>query len=315
MSADSPGTVAVIGAGTIGLSWAVLFAAHGWSVHIQDPRPDLEEAVAGGLRQFAPTLLEPVAAEVLERRVRVHTELGAAVNTVDLVQENGPEDLGFKQRLFADLAAAAPAGALLASSTSGLQPSDIAEHLADAAAARVVVAHPFNPPHLLPLVEVVAGSRTSPDAVERAMALYRGLGKVPVHVRKETPGFVANRLQSAMFREAVDLVLRGVVTPAELDTVVTESVGPRWATGGPFLSYHLGGGPGGFRHFLEHLGPGMARRWRDLGTPELTDEVIARLVEATEGAYAGQDYADLTRARDLREIAVLNARAQARTDT
>jgi ketoreductase RED1 len=312
MTGSTPGTVAVIGAGTIGLSWTTLFAAHGWTVRVSDPRPDLAEAVAEGLRRFAPTLLEPAGPDRLAGLVHVYPGPAEAVADADLVQENGPEDLEFKQRLFADLAEAAPPGALLASSTSGLQPSDISARLSDAAAGRMLVAHPFNPPHLLPLVEVVGGARTTEDTIDRALGFYRGFGKAPVRVRRETPGFVANRLQSALFREAVDLVLRGVVTPGELDTVVTESLGPRWATGGPFLSFHLGGGPGGFRHFLEHLGPGMARRWNDLGRPELTGEVAQRLIAATEHEYGARDYAELTHARDVEEIAVLTARDTAR---
>ncbi|WP_414945174.1 3-hydroxyacyl-CoA dehydrogenase NAD-binding domain-containing protein [Amycolatopsis sp. cmx-11-32] len=311
MTESTSGTVAVIGAGTIGLSWMTLFAAHGWTVRVHDPRPDLATAVADGLRQFGPTLLEPADPDRLARLVHVHTEAAEAVADADLVQENGPEDLEFKQRLFAELAEAAPPGALLASSTSGLQPSDISARLTEAGAGRMLVAHPFNPPHLLPLVEIVGGARTTEDTLTRAADVYRTLGKVPVRIRKETSGFVANRLQSALFREAVDLVLRGVVTPAEVDTIVTESLGPRWATGGPFLTFHLGGGPGGFRHFFEHLGPGMVRRWKDLGSPELTDEAARRLVEATEDEYGTHDYAELTRARDVQEIAVLSARARA----
>ena len=301
-------SVAVIGAGTIGLSWTTLFAARGWTVHVHDPRPDTASVVAEGLRQFGPTLPEPVPPDELATRVHLHDELADAVRDVDLVQENGPEDIDLKRRLFADIGAAAPDTAPLASSTSGLRPSDIAAKLPDDVAARLIVAHPFNPPHLLPLVEIVAGERTAAATVDGAVELYRSLGKVPVRIHREVPGFVANRLQAALFREAVDLVLRGVVTPAELDTVVTESLGPRWATGGPFLSFHLGGGPGGFRHFLEHLGPGLAGQWRALGTPELTPATVARLVEATERDYGGHDYTELTKARDLQEIAVLAAR-------
>lgn len=309
MSDQPSGTVAVIGAGTIGLSWTTLFAAAGWTVRVQDPRPDLDEAVHDGLEQFAPALREPAEASEVATRVRTHTELADAVDGVDVVQENGPENLEFKRELFSNLEHAAPAGALLASSTSGLQASDIARDLGDGGGARMLVAHPFNPPHLLPLVEIVPGGRTEPGTVDRAAALYRSLGKTPVVIRKETSGFVANRLQAALFREAVHLVLQGVLSPGELDTVVTEALGPRWATAGPFLSYHLGGGPGGFRHLLEHLGPGMAARWDDLGAPELTQQTIDTLSDLVDRDLPDASYEQLTRQRDRQERAVLHARA------
>jgi ketoreductase RED1 len=237
-------------------------------------------------------------------------DLEAAVTGADVVQENGPEVLELKQDLFARIEAAAPAAALLLSSTSGLMPSEMAARMHDP--GRLVVGHPFNPPHVVPLVEVVPGPQTPEATVRAAAEFYRSLGKVPVVLRKEVGGFVANRLQSALFRESVSLVLDGVVTPEELDQVVTESVGVRWATAGPFESYHLGGGPGGIRHLLEHLGPGMARRWKDLGQPELTAEVVEQLSSATEQRFAGQEHADRARQRDDVQLAVLAAREAAR---
>lgn len=302
------GTVALIGAGTIGLSWATLFAAHDWQVRLTDPRPDLEHTVDEAVRQFA-TSLSQDAGDLL-RRITLVADLEAAVDGVDVVQENGPENLEFKQDLFARIEKAAPTSALLLSSTSGLMPSDMGATMSEP--GRVVVGHPFNPPHVVPLVEVVPGGQTPPETAQAAADLYRSLGKVPVVLRKEIGGFVANRLQSALFRESVNLVLQGVVTPEELDQVVTESVGPRWATAGPFESYHLGGGPGGIRHLLEHLGPGMVRRWADLGKPELTPEVVEQISTATEARFADQDYATRTAERDRLQLAVLAARAAAR---
>lgn len=237
-------------------------------------------------------------------------DLEAAVSGVDVVQENGPERLDLKQELFARIEAAAPPEALLLSSTSGLMPSDMGADLT--APGRVVVGHPFNPPHVVPLVEVVPGAQTPAATVEAAAAFYRSLGKVPVVLHKEIGGFVANRLQSALFRESVHLVLEGVVTPEELDQVVTESVGVRWATAGPFESYHLGGGPGGIRNLLEHLGPGMQERWRTLGQPELTPELVDRVSTSTEERFADQPYEQRTAARDRAQLAVLAAREAAR---
>jgi ketoreductase RED1 len=300
-----------IGAGTIGVSWTVLHAAHGHEVTVTDPREDLDEAVREGVRRFAPALGAD-AGELLDR-VRTEPDLAAAVGNAEIVQEQGPERLAVKQDIFTTAGAAAPADALLLTSTSGIVASDIAAGLDADVAARLVVAHPFNPPHLLPLVELVAGERTAPETVERAAAFLRAVGRDPVVEHREVSGFVANRLQSALFREAVSLVRRGVVSPEELDRVVTGSLGPRWATGGPFLSFHLGGGPGGLRHMLTHLGPGMSRRWADLGNPTLDDETVEALVAGTEAAY-GTDYDRLTGTRDRAQVAVLRARGPEGTE-
>src|ERR1700712_1082219 len=285
--------VTEVGAGTIGVSWTTLLAARGHDVVVTDPRPDLVEVVDTGVRQFAPSLgADP---DQVLRRVRCEPDL--------------------ERSLFARIGRAAPDDALLLSSTSGILPTTIARDLDDAVAARLLVAHPFNPPHLLPLVEVVAGERTAEDTVTRAAEFLRGVGKDPVVLHREVPGFVGNRLQSALFREAVHLVRTGVVDAAELDRVVTGALGPRWATGGPFLSFHLGGGPGGLRHMLAHLGPGMARRWRDLGDPTLDDETVDALSTAAEAAYGTDRYAQLTEARDRAQGAVLRARELDGTDT
>jgi ketoreductase RED1 len=311
MSGVTQRTAAVVGAGTIGLSWAALFAAHGMQVTVTDPRPDLEEvlertigaiagALPGGRRQPADLLA----------LISVVDDVETAVTGADVVQENGPENLEFKRELFVRVEQAAPREALLLSSTSGLMPTDMSQDMTEP--GRVLVGHPFNPPHVVPLIEVVPGQQTPPDAVEAAVAFYTALGKRPVVLHKEIGGFVANRLQSALFRECVHLVLSGVVTAEELDTVVTESVGVRWATAGPFQSYHLGGGPGGIRHLLEHLGPGMRRRWDDLGRPELTPETVDLLSRATEERFAGRTYDELAEERDRLQLAVLAAREAAR---
>ncbi|MCW2666184.1 MAG: 3-hydroxyacyl-CoA dehydrogenase [Frankiales bacterium] len=311
MSGVTQRTAAVVGAGTIGLSWAALFAAHGMQVTVTDPRPDLEEvlertigaiagALPGGRRQPADLLA----------LISVVDDVETAVTGADVVQENGPENLEFKRELFVRVEQAAPREALLLSSTSGLMPTDMSQDMTEP--GRVLVGHPFNPPHVVPLIEVVPGQQTPPDAVEAAVAFYTALGKRPVVLHQEIGGFVANRLQSALFRECVHLVLSGVVTAEELDTVVTESVGVRWATAGPFQSYHLGGGPGGIRHLLEHLGPGMRRRWDDLGRPELTPETVDLLSRATEERFAGRTYDELAEERDRLQLAVLAAREAAR---
>ena len=308
---ESNRSVAVIGAGTIGLSWATLFAAHGMQVRIADPRPDVDEVLQQAVRQFARALPGgPREPHELLALVEVSPDLETAVAGADVIQENGPERIDFKRELFAQVEQWAPADALILSSTSGLMPTDLARDMSTA--GRLLVGHPFNPPHVVPLVEVVPGAQTPAAGAAAAADFYRSLGKVPVVLRKEIGGFVANRLQSALFRESVNLVLQGVVTPEELDQVVTESVGVRWATAGPFESYHLGGGPGGLRHLLEHLGPGMAKRWKDLGQPELTPELVDQVSSDTEARFADAPYDVRTAERDRVQLAVLAAREAAR---
>ena len=301
-------TAAVIGAGTIGLSWTALFAAHGLTVRVSDPRPDLAEAVDEALARSAPQLAaRGLDVTGLAGRVHLAADVTEAVRDADVVQENGPERVAFKQDLFATLAREAPGHALLLSSSSAIPSTEFTRELADAAAARVLIGHPFNPPHLLPLVEVVPGERTGEDAVKAAADFYTSVGRTPVVERKEIPGFVGNRLQNALSREAVYLVEQGVVTPEELDTVMTNSLGLRWATVGPFLGSHLGGGPGGYRHLAEHIGASMKRMWADLGTPSQNDAQQERLIAAVEQAYGSSTYPDLTETRDRRQLAVLSA--------
>ncbi|MBF6507395.1 3-hydroxyacyl-CoA dehydrogenase NAD-binding domain-containing protein [Saccharopolyspora hirsuta] len=298
-------TVAVVGAGTIGLSWAALFAANGIEVRITDPREDLAEAVRAALPPLAASI--PGAdVDDLRSRIRVTGDLAEAVADVDLVQENGPERLEFKQQLFAEIARLAPESAVLASSSSGIIATAIAAELPDSAAERLLIAHPFNPPQVVPLVEIVPGERTAEPVAEAAVEFYRALGKTPVRLRKEIPGFVANRLQSAIMQESISLVLQGVVDVDELDTVMKASLGGRYATVGPFESFHLGGGPGGIRHMMAHLGVGMAERWKDLGHPQLTEDGIATISDQTEAAYgAGPDaYLERSELRDRKQNAI-----------
>ncbi|ROS41893.1 3-hydroxyacyl-CoA dehydrogenase NAD-binding domain-containing protein [Amycolatopsis thermoflava] len=280
--------IAVIGAGTIGLSWAALFAAHGHEVRVSDPRPDLAEAL-GGLD------------------VQIAGSVGEAVRDVDVVQENGPERVDFKRELFARLVAEAPAHALLLSSSSAIPSS---EFTADIDGSRVLIGHPFNPPHIMPLVEVVPNPRTNEEAVREAVEFYRSLGRVPVVERKEVPGFVGNRLQNALQREAIHLVQEGVVDPAGLDEVVVNSLGLRWAAVGPFLGAHLGGGPGGYRHLATHIGASMQRITPGQPDPAATERVIA----AVEKAYGDKAYTELAAERDRKQLAILAARGQGDTE-
>lgn len=294
----------IVGGGVIGVSWAGLMAAHGLDVVVSDPAPGIEDTVRAGLAGLIPALRElGLPADGLQDRVTFQADLALAVAEADVVQENGPERLELKHRIWATIEQNAPAEALLLTSTSGIPATDIAVALEHP--ERLVVGHPFNPPHLVPLVEVVPGQATSPEVVARAVEFYRGLGKKPIVLGKEVPGFVANRLQAAIFRECVHLVAEGVVTEQELDEVVTSSLGQRWAVSGPFLSFHLGGGPGGLPHFLEHLGPGLRKRWGQLGTPDL-DEATVKLLSEQAAGFGGT-VEELAEARDTAQIAVMKA--------
>ncbi|MFI1183397.1 3-hydroxyacyl-CoA dehydrogenase NAD-binding domain-containing protein [Streptomyces sp. NPDC020799] len=300
-------TAAVVGAGTIGLAWTTLFLAHGLDVRVNSHRPDAEAAVRAGVGLFAPTLPGgPADPAELLARVTVEPDVAKAVAGADVVQENLREDLETKQRFFADVEHTAPGHALLLSSTSSLRTDDIGALMADP--GRLMIGHPFNPAHLIPLVEIIPGTRTDPDAVTRAAGFYSSLGKTPVAVRGPVTGTVANRLQSALFREAVHLVLEGVLTVDEVDAVVTASLGPRWAAVGPFRAFHLGGGRGGLRRMLSTAGPRMAAEWRHhLGSPELDASAVELLVSQAESAFGGGSYERLVTERDARQVAVLRA--------
>ncbi|GAA0395034.1 3-hydroxyacyl-CoA dehydrogenase family protein [Streptomyces luteireticuli] len=300
---------AVIGGGVIGISWAGLFLAHGLDVVVSDPRPDAEEQVLAGLAEIAPALAElGLLTEDLTSRLRFEPDLARAVADADIVQENGPERLAVKQEIWKAVEQAAPDRALLATSTSGIPATAIAEAMRQP--ERLVVGHPFNPPHLVPLVEVVPGERTSAQTLRRAHAFYTALGKKPQILRKEIPGFVANRLQSALFRECVHLVAEGVVTEAELDEIVTDSIGLRWAAAGPFRTFHLGGGPGGLPHFLRHLGRAMEEAWPGLGSPAFDAATVARLTEQAEQAFGNAPVGELAARRDRAQIALMRALAK-----
>ncbi|MET8833217.1 3-hydroxyacyl-CoA dehydrogenase NAD-binding domain-containing protein [Micromonospora sp. NPDC004540] len=305
------GAVTVVGTGTIGLGWIALFAAHGLPVRVNSRRPDADRVVWAALEMFAPALPgapDPVA---LHDSITFEPDLARAVADADVVSENAPDDLELKQELFAAVEESG-SRALLLSSTSKLVPDDLGARMKDP--GRLVVAHPFNPPHLVPLVEVVAGVATDAAAVDEAMAFLRSVGRHPVLLRRALPAFAANRLQSALLRECIHLVVEGVVTVPELDEVVTHSIGLRWATMGPFQAFHLGGGEGGLRRWLSHLGSGLEQGWRQLGTPAMTDETRELLVTQTEQAYGDRTYAGLVAERDRLHLTVLDALARARAE-
>lgn len=285
-------TVAIVGAGSIGASWAALALARGLDVVATDPATGAEAR----LRENLGLRLEELGVEAAPERTRFTSDAADAVAGADLVLECGPERLDLKCELFEVLDAAAAPDVLLASSSSGLAPSAFQSGCRHP--ERVLVTHPFNPPHLVPLVEVVGGGLTSEEALESAMAVMRHLGKRPIRLRRELPGHVANRLQAALWREAYHLVGEGVVSVTDLDLAISSGPGLRWALLGPFATQHLSGGPGGLEHVLEHLGPPMVEWWDDLGSPELTPELVDKLVAGVREELGGRED-EVLAARDL----------------
>ncbi|MFD8985894.1 3-hydroxyacyl-CoA dehydrogenase NAD-binding domain-containing protein [Streptomyces sp. NPDC059564] len=306
MSQEETRVVTVIGAGTIGLGWIALFLGYGLTVRVNSRREDAPRIVAEGLALFAPYLPEGCGDPAgFAERLSFEPDLERAVADAGVIVENAPENLELKQELYERIGKAAPASALLLSSTSTLSPDDMGARMADS--SRLVVGHPFNPPHVVPLVEVVAGERTSEAAVEEAVLFFESVGRVPVVLHKPILAFAANRLQSALLRESVHLVREGVVTLEELDRVVTHSIGLRWATVGPFLAFHLGGGQGGLRKWLGTLGSGLERGWEQLGRPPMDDETIRSLIEQAEAAYGSKTYEEHVKERDAKQTAILRS--------
>ena len=299
--------VAVLGTGTIGASWAAFFLSRGLSVAASDPASHAE----GFLRHFIetawPTLerlgLHPGADPA---RLTFTPDPVAAVEGAGWVQENGPERIDVKVALFEQIGAALPPEAIIASSSSTLLPTAMQARCRHP--ERLVLGHPFNPPHLIPLVEVVGGERTSPEAVDRAMAFYAAIGKHPIRLLKEMPGHVSNRLQAAIWREAAYLVEQGVVSVEDVDAAVSHGPGLRWAIMGPILTYHLGGGAGGLRYLMDHIG--VAQLWPDLGTPAMTPAFEQSLIDGVVAEAGGKPVADLAAARDRKLVAILEGLRQ-----
>jgi 3-hydroxyacyl-CoA dehydrogenase len=296
--------VAVIGTGTIGASWTSWFLARGLDVVATDPQPDAEAALRRAVDAHWPVLSRMgLAPGATPDRLRWASSIEATVDGADFVQENGPERLAAKHDIFRRMDAAAPADTILASSSSTLMPSDM--QATCARPGRVVLGHPFNPPHLIPLVEVVGGRLTDPEAVDRAIAFYREVGKHPIRLKREINGHIANRLQAALWREAFHLLLEDVADVADIDAAIAHGPGLRWALLGPFLNLHLSGGAGGMRHMLDHLGPPIAGMWADLGTPEMTDSVKAAVIAGTDAELSTLDPAAMVAARDAVLTALL----------
>lgn len=307
------GHVAIIGTGVIGSSWAALFAAHGDAVVASDPRPDVADQLRRDVEQCWPSLVRQglVADGASPELVSVAASAGAAAEGASFVQENAPERLDVKLDLYGELDAAAAPGVVIASSSSGLMATQLQQgcpHHPE----RVLIGHPFNPPHLVPLVEVVGGEATTDDAIEQAMAIYTSIGKSPIRIRAELPGHVTNRLQAALWREAYWLVEQGVASVADIDRAISSGPGLRWALLGPFATQHLSGGEGGMAHVLEHLGPPMVEWWGTFRSAEWTPEFRAAVVAGVDAELTGIDQRAMGAERDqlLEELIVAKAHAQ-----
>jgi carnitine 3-dehydrogenase len=299
-------TVAVIGAGLIGCSWAALFAASGRTVYVYDSRPEAGAAVTNFWTSVKPTLIELGLAHVeTEPDLRFTTSLAEAVSNADFIQENIPERLDAKLRLYQDIEPHMKHDAIVATSSSGFKLSDL--QAGWEAPDRMIIAHPFNPPHLIPLVELYANERTAQDVLPRARAFYENVGKVTITLEREVLAHVANRLQAALWREAISLVSEGVASLKDIDTAVSAGPGLRWAIMGPHLLLNLGGGEGGLRAYCEQFRESYHLWWEDLGNPKLTDETIDKLVKGLHEEIDGRDYLDLRRERDAKLVAVLRA--------
>ena len=288
--------VLVLGVGTIGSSWGAWFCYQGLPVWLVDPGRDpalIHDDVESKLIQLRHS---GIPGAQVEGRCLILQSMEGLPGDIGFVQESTSESLAAKQCLIQDVEAFIPPSTVIASSTTSLKSTDLQSDCTHP--ERVLVGHPFNPPHLLPLVEVVAGTRTSDDATDWAMDFYRACKKFPVRVRKEVTGHVANRLTSALFREAVYLLAEGVATAAELDDVMTHGPGLRWALQGPWLTYHLGGGSGGIQAYLEHLGDTHSARWKDLGSPDLDECTRQMIVDQVLDAYGGQPVGKWATERD-----------------
>lgn len=291
--------IAIIGAGTIGISFVKLhlkYSPEPVAITICDTRPDLEEHVSLNLQ--SPDQKRSSST------VKTTKSISEAVSDANIVQEQGPENLAFKAKIWLQIEEHAPATALLWSSTSGIPATAQSAQMRDR--SRLLVVHPYNPPHVMPLLEVVPSPFTSQDLIDRTLAYWKSLGRAPVVIKQECTGFVANRLAFVLLREAIHLVKEGIVTVEELDRIVETSMGPRWAVAGPFKSYHAGGGKGGLEAFFANIGGTVQQCWDDSGRVNVGDGWEEDVFQQTKDTYGVVD----TAARDRITKGVLDMVAE-----
>jgi 3-hydroxyacyl-CoA dehydrogenase len=302
--------VAIIGTGVIGASWASLFLAKGLQVVATDVAPNAEEMLRKFVQAAWPALERlGLSDSASQTNLKFVSDLTTAVKEADLVQENGPEKIEFKKTLYKQLDEFLPPDVIIASSSSGLTMSEIQSGCARHP-ERCVIAHPFNPPHLVPLVEIVGGVKTSEETIQRATEFYTALGKRTVKLLKEVPGHVANRLQAALAREVYYLVSEGVVTASDVDTALCWGPGLRWGLMGQLMLNHLAGGQGGIEHFFQQFTAPMTSWWKVLGQLQLTPEVQKKLIDGVHAEVGCRSVAELEAERDEMLLGLLQLRAR-----
>jgi carnitine 3-dehydrogenase len=308
MTYDKPiHRIAIVGTGVIGASWAAYYLARGLDVVATDPAPNAE----ANLRKYVDEAWSELTTIGLSQgasrdRLSFTTNMQEALSQADLVQENAPERPDFKMKLYAEMDEVTPVDSLLASSSSGITPTVIQSKCKHP--ERVVIGHPFNPPHIIPLVEVVGGSKTSPDAVQQAMKFYASIGKKPIHLRKELPGHVANRFQAALYREMLYLIEEGVLSVEDTDAAVCYGPGLRWGVMGQSLQWHLGGGAGGIKHFMDHLMDPLQGMMKALGTPSITPELKQAVIDGVMREASGRSVDQLAQDENRVLIGLLKLR-------
>jgi 3-hydroxyacyl-CoA dehydrogenase len=301
--------VAIIGTGVIGASWAALFLAKGLEVVATDVAPDAEASLRHFVEAAWPALRRlGLAPGGSQSNLKFTADLPTAVKNADFVQENGPERIDFKKKLYGQLDELLLADVIIASSSSGLTMSEI-QSGCPSHPERCVIGHPFNPPHLVPLVEIVGGAKTSEDTIQRASEFYTSIGKRTVRLHKEVPGHVANRLQAALGREVYHLVAEGVVSVADVDTALCWGPGLRWGVMGQVLLNHLGGGEGGIEHFFAQFTGPMTAWWKVLGSPVLTPELQQTLIDGVHAEVGSRSIDELAAQRDEVLLGLLELRA------
>ena len=301
---SSVSSVAIIGAGTIGSSWAAHFLAQGLKVRCWDPIDGYAENVTAFVARAWPLMTELglVEGAALDN-LSCHDRIADALEGVQFVQESGPENADIKASLMAEIDRDTAPDVVISSSSTALPVSEY-QHKA-AHPGRIVLGHPFNPPHLMPVVEVGGGKQTETWAVDQAMEFYAAVGKTPIRLKAEIPGHLVNRLQAALYQEAVHLVAEGFATVEDIDKAITGGPGLRWAFMGPHMTYHLGGGDGGIARYLDILGPSQERRWEALGKPELTDAVKQKIIDGIDAEARGRSIGQLTEERDATLLKLL----------
>ncbi len=296
-------TLGLLGTGVIGGGWAARALHFGIDVIAADVKPEMEAWLRGAVANAEPALARLTSAPLPRKgTLSFTTDLRVMARQADFIQENIPEQLALKQRMLAEVSRHAAADAVIASSTSGITPTEIALEMT--APERFCVAHPFNPVYLLPLVELVGGEKTEPATIEAAATFFTYIGMHPLRVRHEIPGHLTDRLQEALWREILHLVNDGIATTGELDESIIYGPGLRWAAMGTNLIYHLAGGESGMRHMLAQFGPCLKWPWTKLEAPELSEALIDRMVEGTGRQAAGRSIRELERLRDDSLVAV-----------